>query len=549
MEWRILQDANVRSRASSLSNFLKLSRGVRTVFKKLLGRVKLRRPLDNLDPAQDRLRVSIDQNFSEPICVGGGTTLAISGSCFHPRSRIVRLEMSINGCTSPVDLHSLKNNRLRRTTPAAQDPRGRSRWSGFAAIVTIPGIDSAVEDHLVARAYLADGTQHEAIGGTLKLTANCEHFVATPTEIPDRLDTQPLIGICMATYNPPRDLFVRQIESIRSQTHTNWICIICDDCSDESIYREMIRELHGDSRFQIHRNLRNLGFYHNFEKCVSLVPPEVDYVGLSDQDDFWHPDKLASLLAAFDETTTLVYSDMNLVDPTGRVLKSSYWGTRLNQFERLDLLLIANTVTGAASLLRRRLLDDILPFPTKQMDAYHDHWMGCVALALGKIGYVDRPLYDYVQHGNNVIGHCPGKPKTVRAKVLRCLSLFLPWNFHARLRSFLEDSHRYAKKSMIYVIRVSRALEIRMKERMTPEKAKQVQRLSILPGSLRGMFGMLYLILRRPSGVTETAGEDTVLFRAILWCKAARFKSWLLSRWSMKIRRSAARRERMSRLN
>ena len=35
----------------------------------------------------------------------------------------------------------------------------------------------------------------------------------------------------MATYNPPPGPAQRQIESIRAQTHGNWVCVISDDCS------------------------------------------------------------------------------------------------------------------------------------------------------------------------------------------------------------------------------------------------------------------------------------------------------------------------------
>ncbi len=33
----------------------------------------------------------------------------------------------------------------------------------------------------------------------------------------------------MATYNPPDELFERQIDSIREQTHSDWVCVISDD--------------------------------------------------------------------------------------------------------------------------------------------------------------------------------------------------------------------------------------------------------------------------------------------------------------------------------
>ena len=35
----------------------------------------------------------------------------------------------------------------------------------------------------------------------------------------------------MATYEPPLDLLARQLDSIRAQTHRNWVCVISDDCS------------------------------------------------------------------------------------------------------------------------------------------------------------------------------------------------------------------------------------------------------------------------------------------------------------------------------
>ena len=62
-------------------------------------------------------------------------------------------------------------------------------------------------------------------------------------------------------------------------------------------------------------------------------------------------------------------------------------------------------MTGAASLFPRDLLDDALPFPPAQFAHFHDHWLALCALARGEIRYVDRPLYDYVQHGDATLGH------------------------------------------------------------------------------------------------------------------------------------------------
>ena len=95
----------------------------------------------------------------------------------------------------------------------------------------------------------------------------------------------------------------------------------------------------------------------------------------------------------------LVYSDARIVSPDGeRRSSSSYWTERRNNHTNFASLLLANSVTGAASLFRRELLDDALPFPPASRRAFHDHWLAVVAMARGEIAYVDEPLYDYVQH-------------------------------------------------------------------------------------------------------------------------------------------------------
>jgi hypothetical protein len=87
------------------------------------------------------------------------------------------------------------------------------------------------------------------------------------------------------------------------------------------------------------------------------------------------------------------------------VLSDTYWTTRANNSTDFCSLLLANSVTGAASLFRRELLGQCLPFPTRVGYLFHDHWIAVMAMLMGKIAYVDEPLYDYIQHGANVIGH------------------------------------------------------------------------------------------------------------------------------------------------
>ena len=291
----------------------------------------------------------------------------------------------------------------------ADDPAEYSLISGFSATIDLPPCDRIAPAMLGVEARLADGSLVRADLAQVTLRPTVDAAAAPPI-IPPARASEPLVAICMATYDPPPELFERQIQSILAQTHTNWICIVTDDGSPPEAFIRVAALADRDPRFRVYRNPTRLGFYHNFERCLALVPADAEFIALSDHDDDWRPDKLQSLLGAFDADTTLVYSDMRIVNAEGECLSETYWTTRRNNFTNLVSLLVANTITGAASVFRRCLLDYILPFPDRHGNVYHDQWIGAVALALGKVAYVNRPLYDYVQHGRNVIGHCAPPP-------------------------------------------------------------------------------------------------------------------------------------------
>ena len=162
------------------------------------------------------------------------------------------------------------------------------------------------------------------------------------------------MAILIATYDPPPRLFARQIDFIRKQTFSDWVCLIQDDGSSETSRREIAAIIGDDARFQIFEAACTVGFYANFERLLQRAPTGTAYLALSDQDDDWHPDKLETQVRAIEETgANLVYSDMRLVSDKGKILSNTFWFKRQNNFTDLEILLLVNTVTGAASLFRR----------------------------------------------------------------------------------------------------------------------------------------------------------------------------------------------------
>ena len=319
----------------------------------------------------------------------------------------------------------------------------------------------------------------------------------------------PLVAICMATYEPDPRLLERQIASIREQTHERWVCLVSDDGSGAERLAHLRELIEGDARFTLSVGEGRLGFYANFERALRMVPPQAALVALADQDDRWYPEKLAALIAGHGDAE-LVYSDMRIVDEAGAVVSETFWRDRRNNYTDLASLLLANTVTGAASLFRRELLDLALPFPEPLGDPFHDQWIAAVALATGSIAYVDRPLYDYVQHGGAARGH----EAAMRSYDPRRR---LNWRDPRRTLSELSaHANRAYEANARRIAFWAGEIEARAGA-LEPGKARTLRRLARLD-TKRPPAGWLALrSLRRLRGRNETMGIELSLLAAVLW--------------------------------
>lgn len=220
-------------------------------------------------------------------------------------------------------------------------------------------------------------------------------------------DYSPKLAICLACYNPSLEHITTQLDSIIQQDYTNWVCIIHDDASTNTVFETIQERYKTEPRIQYVKHTDNAGFYHNFERCLHSIPSDTDFVAFADQDDKWYPQKLSTMVAAFETSsdTQLVYHDMRIVDEQGNILAHSFWEKRKNQCKNLESLLLSNTVTGAASMFRYTLLQHALPFPSYTDGMFHDHWIACCARASGQIKFIPAALQDYIQHQHNAIGY------------------------------------------------------------------------------------------------------------------------------------------------
>jgi glycosyltransferase involved in cell wall biosynthesis len=374
----------------------------------------------------------LKQKLPEKIWPGLGTACLIRG-CVSSDKPLKEVTITAQAGISTSTLLQLAIDQIDDCCQA-ENPRS-CLLSSFTSLVRFSAVsqDMCLSTETTAR-FSSDKSEIIDLS-SIELLA--ENPINQALPIFRRTDKEHRIMICMACWEPDPVRFKRQIDSIKAQTIKSWHCIINDDASSEESWLQIQEIIGDDSRFSLFRNERNLGFYANFEVALSRVPVEVEFISLADQDDDWYPEKLESSLQAFADDTSLVYCDMRVVDEKGSVIEETYWSGRKNNFKDADVLFLANTVTGAASMFRRSLLEYILPFPQPVGQVFHDHWIACVARCQGQLAYVDQALYDYYQYGASVIGHCDFEARGVGQRVVELVGNAKYIRYPGKLKSWL----------------------------------------------------------------------------------------------------------------
>ncbi len=231
-----------------------------------------------------------------------------------------------------------------------------------------------------------------------------EYPTACLSRINPQHGQQPFGAVAMAAYQPDPKLFERQLLSIQAQTYRNYVCLISADGNWQDIQTAVHRIVRADPRFQVLGFDERLGFYGNFERVLERVPSSAEWIALSDQDDSWNPEKLATLVPRL-KADHLVSSQARVVEwPSGALLAATTDRRNAN----VKHFFVENQFTGGAMIFRRTVLDVALPFPRLATPSeVHDHWLAVCAASLGRCTILNDVLQDYVQHGANVIGEAP----------------------------------------------------------------------------------------------------------------------------------------------
>ena len=253
------------------------------------------------------------------------------------------------------------------------------------------------------------------------------------------------ISVAFIAYNGAS--YVReQLDSILAQTHNVDEIIVFDDGSSDGT-KEILEEYKNKylELFFLHYNKKNLGTTKNIEKAIQACTGEL--ILLADQDDYWEPNKVDTILKWFEQNPAMngVFTNGSLINSKDELdnkyalwdaMSFPYKAIKNSEDLKLYINTVENSVTGATLAIRNNLPFLKQPFPTIK-NLVHDRWLAMNLAENNSLGILYEKLIRYRIHSEQTIG---GKTKNIENFIRLNNSLFI------------EDFKLESFKNLLYIL-------------------------------------------------------------------------------------------------
>ncbi len=218
------------------------------------------------------------------------------------------------------------------------------------------------------------------------------------------------ISIALATYNGAAYLEA-QIKSILQGSRRPDEWVVVDDASTDASLELARRQLieAGARASTCTTNPANLGASASFARAVAMATGDV--ILFCDQDDIWHPDKLALIEEAFagDSSLVLAYHDGAIIDAQSKPDGRTIWGTRKHARlerggDRDPMEVAANPdLKGCTLAIKGSFARELFARTPPEFNRYwgHDHWAALFAWGCGRVQALPQQLIAHRMHGRN----------------------------------------------------------------------------------------------------------------------------------------------------
>jgi glycosyltransferase involved in cell wall biosynthesis len=210
---------------------------------------------------------------------------------------------------------------------------------------------------------------------------------------------QPLVSICLPTYNAERTV-MSTLQSILNQTYHNLEILVVDNASTDNTM-SLLRQVN-DSRVVIHKNERNIGAEANFSRCIELASGE--YIAIFHADDLYLPNMVEKQVRVFHDNPSVgaVFTMANLINDRDDIIGESKLpaelrGKRVFHYPEIffGILGNGNFLMCPSSMVRGKLYKELAPFDGQRFGTSADLDMWLRILEKAPITVLDEKLMGY----------------------------------------------------------------------------------------------------------------------------------------------------------
>jgi len=263
------------------------------------------------------------------------------------------------------------------------------------------------------------------------------------------------------------------IESLNKQTSDRWLCIICDDASNDNSVEIISAYL--NENVNLIRNDKNFGYIETLKRLIREA--DTNIVGILDADDALFPEATTSMLDIYDKNkrAEFVHSRLRLFDETLTMPKGTLGKAVDPNKTSIRSGFITKLFTFRKSAYKRTGgLDNEYLF-AEDRDLTLKLEEVTVPIFLNKILYKYRVIPDSQSHDSEkrevgLVNHIKAKKEALRRRKITGLDKIM----HEQIMNldYIEWSNRYSKFTIwlaIYFRRILWAIDMRLKIRSNGE--------------------------------------------------------------------------------
>ena len=214
----------------------------------------------------------------------------------------------------------------------------------------------------------------------------------------------PLVSVVVISYNQA-PYIIQNLDSLKSQTYTNWELIVADDASPDhsvEVFKNWLHENNISAKEIFHT--KNTGLATVLNEAVELCSGE--YVKFIAADDYMHPECLEKSVRCLEEKGPeygMVCTDTFCVDENGNpkpdIINNSVL-QNISAPEFRELLVTGNYIAALTVLIRTKIIKETGKYDSKFIVEDYYRWLKINEKYF--IAYIPEKLSYYRLHAENI---------------------------------------------------------------------------------------------------------------------------------------------------